>query len=171
MCCGNRASWRSFPNAALQGPGHVFPVLSLLPLQGSVTSGSTTVPTALCQIPQQGFVCVFGVSAGLPTAGAGLGASTPGYFSILLLLLTGCWLPRWELFVGLKPSSARDVANPPVPETTFSERFLPHSHLCFHFPLPALQGREGSQQAGGDGDVNCMGRGRNLAVPGQTQHF
>lgn len=71
----------------------------------------------------------------------------------------------------MKPRSARDVANPPVPETTFSERFLPHSHVCFHFSLPALQAREGSQQAGGDGDVNCMGRGRNLAVPGQTQHF
>lgn len=47
----------------------------------------------------------------------------------------------------------------------------PHSHLYFHFSLPARPGREGSQQAGGDGDVNCMGRGRNLAAPGQTQHF
>lgn len=122
-------------------------------------------------------MCVQGVWE-LPAGGGGLGASTPRYFSILLfsillfsiLILAGCWLPRWELFVGLKPRSARDMANPPVPETTFSKRFLPHSHLCFHFSLPALLGREGSQKPGEDGDVNCMGRGRNLAVPGQTQH-
>lgn len=150
-------------------------MLSLLPLQGSVTPRGPC-PLKAPQSPQPRVkyhsrgVCVCRVSAELPPGGGGgLGVNTHRYFSILLL--QGCWLPRWELFAGLKPRSARDVANPPVPETTFWERFLPHSHLCFHFSLPALQGREGSQQAGGDGDVNCTGRGRNLAVPGQTQHF
>lgn len=73
--------------------------------------------------------------------------SPPCYFSILLL--AGCWLPRWELLVGLKPRSARDVANPPVPETTFWERFLLIVICVFiSLSLPCREGKAASKLVG-----------------------
>lgn len=66
---------------------------------------------------------------------------------------------KWPALLCLKP---------PLQQQRFPRS---HSHLWFHFSLPARPGRKGSQQAGGDGDVNCKGRGRNLAAPGQSQHI
>lgn len=73
--------------------------------------------------------------------GGGLGPGTPRYFSILLLLLAGCWLPRWELFVGLKPRSARDMANPSCARNHLFRAFSPSESSVFSFLSPGSAGK------------------------------
>lgn len=157
----------------LKGPGHSIFSPCLLPAPAAVSATPRgPCPRKASHSPQPSVkyrsagVCVR-VSAKLPPAG-GLGASTHWYFSILLLAASVGAVCRAE-------AKKRPVTWPTLlrQEPPLQQQHLlqPHSHLYFHFSLPARQGREGSQQAGRDGDVNCMGRGRNLAAPGQTQHF
>lgn len=126
----------------LKGPGHL--VLSALcsPHSHHNVGGPCPPKASRCPHPHVKYrsraVCVQGVCTSPPGRRAG---STHWYFSILLL--AGCWLPQWELFGGLKPRSVLTwptllCQEPPLRQQ--QRHFLqPHSHLYFHFSLPAGQ--------------------------------
>jgi len=76
------------------------PTAASATLQGPCPPKASRSPQPRVKYRSRG-ACVWGVCEAPP--GRGLGASTRWYFSILLLAI--CWLPQWELFVGLKPRS------------------------------------------------------------------